>query len=595
MADTPSPSTTDDSEVEQEAAPASAEAGTETTLTPLPRVDASPEDNVASAPAPADPDERSLEVGPTGASLSEVDPAMGRWAGYFAAFLTGALYFVSFPGVDFWPAAFVAWVPWMMALQTATPARAARQGILVGMVCGVLGFYWLLEMLRVFSGFPEAICAIFMLIVCAFQAGLFALLGWLYARGRDRGWPVGLVFSGAFIAAETAYPLLFPFTFGASMHDVYPIVQLAEIGGPILVALSVLAPNWALALVFEHRRVTRKLGRKLGFIGAFEEVGPKRWVPLLLVPVVASVYGLVRIVQVDEAVHNAEKIRVGIVQANMSLMDKRNDVNEGLRRHTRLTRTLLQEEKIDLAVWPETSVAGAVPEDEAFAYYRKRVTGRLGVPAIVGAVLYRDVDDARETIYFNTALISDDRGQIQDRYDKQFLLLFGEYLPFGDKFPVLHEWSPNSGRFSPGTSFEPLRFHGKDIATFICYEDISPSFVNKLMKHGDPQLLVNMTNDAWFGDSSEPWEHMALAKLRAVEQRRFFVRSTNSGISGFVDPVGRLTKKTETFKEAAIAEDVAWLTLFSPFRLWGTTPYWLLSVMSFVFAFRRRGKSSPNR
>jgi apolipoprotein N-acyltransferase len=464
----------------------------------------------------------------------------------------------------------------------------------VGVVCGVFGFYWLLNMLQTFSGFPAWICALFMLILCAYQAGLFALLGWLYARGVQRGWASGVVFAVAFVASETVYPLLFPFTFGATMHEVYPIVQMAELGGPILVALTVLASNWALALVLGRYIESRRTEEPLSIAGAFRAVGWRRWVPLLSVPVVASCYGLVRIVQVDEAVRQAEKVRVGIVQANMSLSEKRVDRDEGLKRHTDLTRKLVKDEKIDLVVWPETSVAGAVNEKKAFQHYRKTVTGRLRVPAIVGAVLYRRVDDARRSVLFNSALISDEQGRIQDRYDKQFLLLFGEYLPFGDKFPILHEWSPHSGRFSPGTSFEPLRFRGHDIATFICYEDIVPSFVNKLMKHGEPELLVNMTNDAWFGDTSEPWEHMALAKLRAVEQRRFFVRSTNSGISGFVDPVGRLTKRTETFKKAAIAQDVAWLKLGSPYRIWGNIPWWILSVVAFAFAFIDRKAFSRN-
>lgn len=547
---------------------------------PVPEPLVSPELPVSSEP----PEAPAVTV----ASSSPAPAPIGKWAGYLAAFLTGLLYYVAFPGVDFWPAAFVAWVPWMVALKSASPRQAAVQGLVAGLTCGILGFYWLFGMLQVFSGFPAAVCALLMLILCAFQAGIFALTGWLAARGRDRGWPGGPVFACAFIAGETVYPLLFPFTYGATMHDVYPIVQVAELGGPILVALTVLASNWALATVVEKRRVARRAGDDMGWIRAFEEVGPRRWVPLFLVPIVASIYGLVRIVQVDEAVRHAEKIRVGIVQANMSLLDKRENPGEGLRKHRALTKKLIADEKIDLAVWPETSVAGAVEEKEAFSYYRRRVTGRLGVPAIVGAVLYRDVDDARKTIYFNSALISDERGQIQDRYDKQFLLPFGEYLPFGDTFPILHKWSPNSGRFSQGTSFEPLRFRGHDIATFICYEDIVPSFVNKLMKHGDPELLVNMTNDAWFGDTSEPWEHMALAKMRAVEQRRFFVRSTNSGISGIVDPVGRLLKKTETFKEATIAENVALLKLSSPYRLWGNIPYWIMSAASFLFAFAPR-------
>jgi apolipoprotein N-acyltransferase len=189
---------------------------------------------------------------------------------------------------------------------------------------------------------------------------------------------------------------------------------------------------------------------------------------------------------------------------------------------------------------------------------------------------------------FNSALMADREGKITGRYDKQYLLAFGEYLPLGDRFPILYEWSPNSSRFSPGTSFEPLSYEGHDIATFICYEDIVPSFVNKLMHHGEPELMVNMTNDAWFGDSTEPWEHMALAKLRSVEQRRYLVRSTNSGVSGFVDPVGRLTQRTETFEQAAISENVAWLKLPTLYRFWGETPWWLVSGAIFLMAFIRR-------
>lgn len=325
------------------------------------------------------------------------------------------------------------------------------------------------------------------------------------------------------------------------------------------------------------------------------EAGPVSLLALLLTPVVFGVYGVVRMAQVDEAVSHAKKIRVGIVQANMALGEKRTNVTEGLKRHTRLTEKLRDKQDLDLVVWPETSVAGAVDESDAAEYYKARVTGRLRVPAIVGAVLTKPVDDVRERVYFNSALISDRSGRIKGRYDKQFLVTFSEYIPFGDRFPILYEWSPNSGRFVPGKSFEPLAFGEHELAVFICYEDISPSFVNRIMRGGKPALLVNLTNDAWFGDTSEPWEHMALAKLRAVEQRRFFVRSTNSGISGFVDPVGRLIAQTETFKQATLAEDVALLDLWSGYRFWGDTPFWLASAAMLIMAFvpRSRWRRAP--
>jgi apolipoprotein N-acyltransferase len=184
-------------------------------------------------------------------------------------------------------------------------------------------------------------------------------------------------------------------------------------------------------------------------------------------------------------------------------------------------------------------------------------------------------------------LLSDAQGKVTGRYDKQYLLAFGEYLPFGETFPVLYEMSPHSGRFTPGKSFEPLKLDGHEIAVFICYEDIAPSFVNEIMAHGDPDLLVNITNDAWFGDTTEPWIHLALAKFRAIEQRRYFVRSTNSGVSAFIDPVGRTISHTGTFRAEALAEQVAWMDGGTPFRFYGNGPWWLVAVVGVGAAFMR--------
>jgi len=179
-------------------------------------------------------------------------------------------------------------------------------------------------------------------------------------------------------------------------------------------------------------------------------------------------------------------------------------------------------------------------------YYRDRFAASLGVPTIFGAVLYR-VDPDRER-WFNTAISTDVKGEFRGRYDKQYLLAFGEYLPFGDTFPILYKWSPHSGRFSAGTSLEPLIVDIKGtehkVSALICYEDILPGFTNRAVGHADPELIVNMTNDAWFGDTTEPWQHLALAKFRAIEHRRFLVRSTNSGVSAIIDPNGAIVEGT---------------------------------------------------
>jgi apolipoprotein N-acyltransferase len=307
---------------------------------------------------------------------------------------------------------------------------------------------------------------------------------------------------------------------------------------------------------------------------------------LALVPVAAALYGWVRLRQVDADVARADKAEVGVVQANMSLMGKRKDRREGLRRHVALTQELTTKGPLDLVVWSETSVTGAVDEDAAAQEYPARFTRSLGVPAIFGAVLVRDVPDSRRYVLFNSALLSDAQGEIRGRYDKTYLLAFGEYLPLGETFPVLYDWSPNTGKFAQGRSLEALPLGKHRVSVHICYEDVIPAFVNSMMRHDPAHLLVNITNDAWFGDSTEPWIHLALSKFRAIEQRRYLVRSTNSGVSAIVDPVGRVVTHTGTFRQEAARAAIAWLDGGTPYRLWGDAPWWLatvaISVMSFV-------------
>ncbi len=280
----------------------------------------------------------------------------------------------------------------------------------------------------------------------------------------------------------------------------------------------------------------------------------------------------------------------------MGLMQKRENPGEGLRRHRQLTGEL-REKGVELVVWSETSATFPTREDLAMGskFFRDRFTASLGVPTIFGAVLYR-VDEDRER-WFNTALATDIKGEIRGRYDKQYLLAFGEYLPFGESFPILYKWSPHSGRFSPGHSLEPVDIDIKGtvhkVSVLICYEDILPGFTNKEVSHADPELLVNMTNDAWFGDTTEPWQHLALAKFRAIEHRRFLVRSTNSGVSAVIDPNGSIVPGTlsRPFKAEAHDATVRWLRGKTVYELLGDVPWYLLTVALVAAAFVKRRRA----
>jgi apolipoprotein N-acyltransferase len=498
---------------------------------------------------------------------------------YLGAFLSGLLYWLAFAGMDVWPLAFVAWVPLLVAMHRQPARRAMLLGWVAGLTMNVAGFFWLQKMLQTFSGFPAPICFLFVLIVCGYQGGRIGLLGWLYGRATARGWPAALVFAAAFAASELLYPVLFPWYYAATVHQVPVLTQLADVGGPILVGLVLVAANLAVAEPILARVERRKT--TVGVLGAGA-----------VTVAFACCYGALRVSAIDAATRAAPEATVGVVQANMGLMEKRSDLDEGLTRHLDLSRKLEHDDKVDFVVWSETSAMRAVHDDTYKQELMRGVARKIGVPAIFGAVVIKRVPDEREYVLYNTAVASDDAGTITSRYDKQYLLTFGEYLPFGETFPVLYKWSPNSGHFTPGTSLEPLELDvggtKHAVSVLICYEDILPRFTNDAVRHADPELLVNMTNDAWFGDTSEPWEHLALAQLRAVEHRRYLVRGTNSGVSAVVDPVGRVVAHSGAFREEGISAPIHWMRQRTVYERIGDWPWLLASIAVIAGAFRKR-------
>jgi apolipoprotein N-acyltransferase len=514
-----------------------------------------------------------------------VRPLLGTKLAYAGAVLSGVLYWAAFAGVDIWPFALVCFGPLWISLQGQTPKRAFWLGTVAGTTMNVLGFYWLLNMLRAFSGFPTAACIFFLLCVCGYQGTRVGAMGWLYARASARGWPAVPVLLASFVGSELAYPLLFPWYYAATAHKVPALTQVAELGGPILVGLVLLGANLALfeplLARLEHRRGDLRviLGGALALAAAV-------------------IFGVLRIPRVDAEVAAAEPVKVGIVQGNMGLRQKREDPAEGLRRHLKKSAEL-REQGVDFVVWSESSVTFPVREEMAKRLLRANVGEKIKLPAIFGGVLYRALAERNE--YFNVALSTNDAGEITARYDKEYLLQFGEHLPFGEVFPILHKWSPNSGSFTPGTALDPLLLTIRNVthkvAVLICYEDIIPAFTNALVGATDPELLVNITNDAWFGATTEPWEHLALAKLRAVEHRRFLVRSTNSGVSAVVDPVGRLVAHTEVRDvqqgSADGADDliatVRWMhTGKTLYEILGDWLWWAITAALAVAVFVRR-------
>jgi apolipoprotein N-acyltransferase len=503
---------------------------------------------------------------------------LGWRPAYALGVMTGLLYFLGFAGTDVWPLSLVALAPVVVALEGQTPRRGFGIGAAAGLTMNMAGFHWLYGTINTFGGFPAPLSVFFMTVLCAYQGGRIGLFGWLYCRARQTGWPAALVFVLAFSASELLWPLLFPWYFAASVHQVPALMQLAEVGGPYLVGIVLAAPSLALAEYAVARIRRRRVAYGIVIGG-------------VLTPIAAAIAGQARIAQIDARAEASEPVRVGLVQGDMPLIQRREDHTESLRRHLRMTEEL-RLEGADLVVWSESAVMTAIPEKNQDAFAQRLFTRRLGIPALFGALVVRNGEAGGRSKAFNSALATDADGRIVGRYDKQYLLAFGEYLPFGDQFPVLYDWSPNSGHLNPGSSVDPVMLAGHPVTALVCYEDILPSFVNGAVRHGNPEMLVNMTNDAWFGDSTEPWIHLALAKLRAVEHRRYLLRATNSGVSAVIDPVGRVVANGGTFRQEKLLANAHWMKgPRTGYEVFGDVPWWIAAIaVAAMGSLRRPGR-----
>lgn len=463
---------------------------------------------------------------------------------------------ISFCGFDQWYLTWVAFVPLLAAIDGASRGRAALYGFVYGLIANQIGYYWIPYTINVFGGFPAALAWGFSLVLCAYQAVQYLLLAYLIVRLRERGFSLLWVVPASMVGLETVFPLLFPIFMGNTQHPIPLLMQSCDLLGPLLVTAVIMLFNAALYLAIRA--------------AVCKEPIPWRQVaagPVALVLLV--VYGAIRMPLVEaDFEESGVPLRVGVIQPSMGIEQKWSDVEEGLRRHRTAAREL-EERGAELIIWSEAAyTAGYVRPNER--NLQRRLVPGIRTPMLVGALTRRGIERCRyhegevlclpQERTFNTAFILDAEGNVEDSYDKTYLLAFGEYMPFGEIFPQLYDYSRNTGRMTAGESLAPLTFPFADrdwrLSVLICYEDILPRFTRDLVREGNPDLLVNMTNDAWFGDSNEPWIHLALAKFRAVEHRRYLIRATNTGVSAVVDPLGRVVEHTGIFEQEEILATV---------------------------------------
>jgi apolipoprotein N-acyltransferase len=235
-------------------------------------------------------------------------------------------------------------------------------------------------------------------------------------------------------------------------------------------------------------------------------------------------------------------------------------------------------------IWPEVGYnTRAVRLGETNG---RTVTGGIPVAVIAGVIRV----EGRSV--WNSAVIIDEQGRIGDHYDKIQLLAFGEYIPGGEWFPKLYEWSPMASHLTRGATTAPLRWKRWRFATIICYEDILPGMVRDVMaNHGEGRAhaIVNLTNDSWYGAGHEQEQHLMLAAVRSIEHRRWLLRATSTGISAFVDATGRVVQRIDRNQRGVAVRDVPMLQGTTPYEVLGDWPGWLsLAVIAWVAVWKRR-------
>uniref|UniRef100_C6E5D9 Apolipoprotein N-acyltransferase n=1 Tax=Geobacter sp. (strain M21) TaxID=443144 RepID=C6E5D9_GEOSM len=482
---------------------------------------------------------------------------------WIAAVASGILFFLGYAGFDQFYLEWIFLVPLFWALRDARPGRAFLIGWVAGIVGHGGGFYWIIEMFKQFAGAPLPFALVGLALLAAANGIVVAAWAWGTRVIAARGWQVIWVAPVVWTAMEKFWPEVFPNYLGASQYRLSNLTQIADFAGVLGVSFLVVYINatlyWVTACWFEEKRL------------------PWRALSALALSLLFVLgYGEMRLKEVERQVATAQTLKVGLVQANRGAADLHIDSDTVLQEHRDMSRLLVEKQRPDLVVWPEgvpvslSSREGVLPT---------AALGDLGVPLLFGACL-RVADGI-----CNSAFLVDASGRILGSYDKTVLVPFGEYIPFGDTFPSLYSWSPYSSRFWRGQSEEPLRLGNRVLSLSICYEDIFPLHIRKLMAGGKgrrvPEAMFNLTNDSWYGNSIEPVQHLALASFRSIENRRSLVRVTNTGISAFVDPAGRIVKSTGIWTKEVLVDKIPLLQgRRTPYSVAGDWIGWLCALLT---------------
>ena len=462
-----------------------------------------------------------------------------------------------------WPLAWIGLAPLFVALRGVSAARAFVLGWWMETLMYGLGTYWLVNTMVDFGHIPLPLSLGFFVVVATangVRMGLFAC--WVRkTQRRDSSWWHSLLLPPlAFVTLDFLFPRVFPWYLGFLQYPALPLIQIADLTGIHGVSfILVLSGVGAAAFVR-----TRPTPWNSGHFRTALAVG--------CVLLLQLGYGLWRAPQVVEAIQQAKSIRVALLQPNLGIVESGNRTTrrERLGLLSEMSTAALAQEP-DLVIWPESAYPYALSSREQSFFLPAGHTNE--VPWLIGGMAYEDRDDGR--LLFNSTWLVAPGQRLVGRYDKHVLLAFGEYVPMQRYLPILGRISPAIGNFTPGDGPRTLALPtGVSIGPLICYEDIMPQPARLAVRNG-AQVLVNLTNDMWFGPTRAPFQHRNAAAFRAVENRRSLVRVTNTGVTSVINAVGREEAALPIYQRGTLVHDVGALQMPTVYQRFGDWFAWL--------------------
>jgi apolipoprotein N-acyltransferase len=471
-----------------------------------------------------------------------------------------------------------------LRLQPAT----GWQGFVLGYLCGIVWYagtcYWTYDTMRQYGGLNTPLALLVLFLFCAYLGlyhGVFGLLVSLLARMGDHR--RALVFSPfLWVAIELARTRIsgFPWNLlGISQVDNVWLCQIASWTGVYGISFEIALINVALAVAFLIPR-------------------PSRGMMLAAALAAAAVLQSGRLVEAQPA--KADRAAL-LVQQNIPVAANWTsaDLQQTLEALSELTRESATQanRKIDVIVWPE-SPAPFFTNDPRFREIISEMARTTDTWIVVGAIGSDAPRANEEGPLFNSAALVSPNGAWTARYDKVHLVPFGEYLPFPRLFSFAGGLTKEVGQFEHGTSRGPLNAGGQLLGIFICYESIFPNEVRESANSG-AQVFVNISNDGWYGDSGAYAQHLNQTRMRAIENDRWLLSATDTGVTASIDPWGRIAARIPRKQRAALVAPYA-LTSVTTFYTrhgdWFAYACAIISMAALVerFALRNRKKADTS-